>query len=640
MGSVTTSHFYFGVFMPTTSHIPFDLDPPEIDRLKKLNAAYRSGKPLVTDDVYDKYYFSAKEKYADHEFFTNVQPEAIAPQEEIQLPYVMGSLENFHLDDLHTWIAKNHCSFGYVLTWKLDGVSILAEYRDGVMAMASTRGDGKVGKNISDKALQFLPNKLLVDHKGRTIVRGEMLLNADPVSLGYKNRRNAVTGIISRDDGKHLQYIRVIFYEVLEYANEPTSDSHHSTQVDQLLLIGALGLECVEFELLIEMDADKIAPYIEQKIQNFDNTQYDIDGVVVVPNRYIREDVALPKGKIAYKAEGKAYETIVKSVDYETSRLGRVIPVVHYDPLDVGGVTMSKATAHNAGFILNKCIVPGTKIIVKRAQEVIPYIAGVIDVTANQTISIIDKCPSCGNSLVWDDNNVHLLCQNAECPPQVLKRLSHFFLSLGLEEFSEKSFSNLNVTSIEQVFKLNETDITKIEGWGETSASDFVKRISECKVTTPELFIKALGIPTIGKSIAKWLTSKYTFDQIRRLEVSDLLAIDGIGPGRANLIVDGMRSNSNLIDKLLTIMELKVPKDGPLKGKTICITGALSRPRKFWEKTIEENDGTSSSSVKSVEGMILVCNEESTSGKYQKAKKLGIPILSEEQLVELITRTN
>jgi len=616
-----------------------------IKKLKEYNELYRNGIPEISDEAYDHMYRELKKYYPEDPFFDTVQGLTDSFNQKTKLDYVMGSLRNYHCypdktiegykkaDDIETFLHKYNDGSGWVVMDKIDGLSVMVTWENGSILKAELRGeDGVIGCDVTDKVRIILKNIKIAPEYEKLVLRGEIVLGIDdPTIIGYKNRRNGAVGILKRENLKHVEHLSIYFYEIVDVDTDLLAIA--LTVSESLSLIQNLGLNAVSNTYLNNDTFANISSFIKSNMDKygFHGPHYDIDGRVICSNDYFREDVKLPNGKVAIKPESLLMETVVRKIEYNTSRNGYAVPRVEYDPVEYNGATLSSATAFNCGFVTKNQLGIGSKILVSRAQEVVPKIEAVIE--SNGYRELI-SCQSCGNELVWDVTNVHKVCINLNCPAQVLKNITHYFITLGLEEFGETQISKLNVDSIFDIYELTVSDILKIDGFGDKSANDLVRRIQETKNTKPAKLLQALGIPLLGKTLSKLLVQNFSWDQIinASFTVDELTRLDGIGEVKAISAIRGLKRNSHILTELFEIgVSVNDDSSGALTGKVFCITGKLSEPRKHIEKIIEDYGGEISS-IKSVNGMTLVCNEKSSSSKYKKAEKMGIPIITEEQL--------
>ncbi len=603
-----------------------DLD--ELERqLEQCLEAYELGQPLISDEEYDHYKRILQKLRPNSKFLDKIGNK---PKRNIEtLPYVLGSLSNKFEDDIQNWLDKYDNGSGFVLTHKLDGVAIECEYTDGKLTGAWLRGDHYKGENITAKALKFVPNSIRSNDK--IYLKGEILLNCEPQAIGYKTKRNAAAGIINRDDYDKLKYLYVLFHT---WAN-PTQSREQKRLIFIQNLFGELCNTTVPYDYVTTKEE-----VIETAKELFEEeTEYDKDGIVITVDNSEVENVKLPEKKIAFKFNKMSVEAEVVSVEWSTSRTGKIIPVVIVKPVVLGGATIQRATGFHAKFIYDNMIGPGAIIKLVRSGDVIPYIDKVIK--QSDQCDMIESCPACGQEdLLTDDT--HLYCSNLNCPAQTQKRIAYFFEKLGLENFGEKMISSLNCENIIDVYNLKKEDILKIDGWAETSATDFLNRVEQTKKARPEKVLAALGIENLGITTSKLILEHFTPQEIieslddekkLRETVNKLLQISGLGPKKITTIIKGLKENKELLHKLMEIGVSFIPTSGPLSGLSFCITGSLSKPRKAYEQIIEKFGG-SNTSINSCN--YLICNTPSDSAKFRKAVEKGVKIITEQELIDLI----
>ena len=610
--------------------------PKHLEELmEQWNDAYHNGQPIVEDTVFDHYKGVLRKEFPSSSFLKTVG--APPKRNKEILPYLMGSLANKTMENIDSWLERKK-SKNYVLSHKLDGIGIEIEYIDGILKNAWLRGDGTIGENITKKAEVFCPTHLISNtisadfinsfvSKNITVV-GEILLNCEPETLGYKNKRNSVSGIVHRDDTKHLQHLYVVIHGLKNPDPLKLISKNEGFRFD--VIYSLFPSNTVRYKIVKSEDVISEAQKMIEE-----TTQYDKDGIVICVEECEVEHVKLPENKIALKFQQQVAETEVLKVEWNVSRTGKLIPLVYVSPVEVGGITIGKATGFNAKFILDSDIDIGTKIKIIRSGDVIPYIDSVI--SGHGMLKFPQKCPCCDSLLVSE--GVHLVCKNMNCPDQIRKTIAYFFMKMGLEFFSEKMISSLNCKTIFDIFELKENDIQKIEGWGETSSKDFIRRIEEIKLSSPEKILSSLGIPHLGTTTCKAILPVISFnDLIEGIQTNPeqintkILSIKGFAKKKADSIVNGLIENMSLLERLKEVGVRYVLATGTLTGKKFCITGSLSKPRKEVEKMITDLGGDNVSITKCD---YLICNESSNSAKYKQAAEKGIRIITEDKFIEM-----
>ena len=617
-------------------YTPDQLDDLE-NHLEQWLTAYEIGNPEIEDNQYDHYKRLLQKLRPDSKFLSKIGNK---PKRNVEtLPYILGSLTNYFENDIQTWLDKHDNGSGFVLSHKLDGVAIEVEYTDGKLTGAWLRGNHIEGENITHKALKFIQNE--IDHQGhkKLYFKGEALLNCEPDTIGYKTKRNSVAGILNRDDFDKLKYLYFIVHTFVPdvfksdgYVAYETLRLHFARQAFGILNNNVINFSHVDSK---EMVISAATEMIQEE------TQYDKDGIVIAVNNSEVENIKLPEKKIAFKFNKMSAEAEVETVEWETSRTGRIIPVVKFKPIELGGATIQRATGFHAKFIYDNQIGPGAIVKIVRSGDVIPYIDDVIK--KSDVVGELIICPSCGyHPLSTDDTQTHIYCTNPNCPTQVQKKIAYFFEKLGLENFSEKMISTLGCINVMDIYNLKKEDIIKIEGWAETSADDFIKRIEQTKKAKPERILAALGVDNLGTTTAKLVLENFSISDILntldnpdalRQMVFKLIQVKGLGSKKVASIVKGLKENKTLLENFIALAGEVTENIGPLSGKSFCITGSLSKPRKAYEQVIEKFGG-SNTSISSCD--YLICNTPSDSNKFKKAIENGVKIINEQELIELI----
>lgn len=344
-----------------------------IRQLKDYDDQYYTGTSPISDLEYDRIKEAARDLYPNHPYFQSIG--AKIKGEKVKLPYVLGSLNKVKLDSIEAWVEQ--APGDIIATDKIDGVSLFVRYKGGEVVSAATRGDGHFGQDVTEKAKIFCPK---IDFQGTLDLRAEAVLSGDPKEVGllirgkaYKTKRNAAAGILNREDIKGSDWISVYFYELI---NDSGFHFRLNSENERLTFIGldlklpmprvrVLKVDTINF--LLDMNSTR------------DQMPYETDGLVLTCNSSVRENVALPKHKVAFKINDEAKRVTVTDVEWNVGRTGRVVPVVIIEPTEIGGVTISRATGFNAKFILEKKICKGKNIGILRSGDVIPYIIEVYD---------------------------------------------------------------------------------------------------------------------------------------------------------------------------------------------------------------------------------------------------------------------
>lgn len=603
--------------------------PNIIELLKEYDRKYYDGEPEISDLEYDLLRKDAQEQNPEDPYFSQVG----APIEngKVHLPYILGSLNKVRMENLFDWLRGTGIEF--LVSDKIDGVSIYVEYKNGDVVFASTRGDGFYGKDITDKAKIFCPH---ISKDGRWCFRGEAILDCDPKPLGYKTKRNGCAGILNRDDRKHSNFIKPYFYEIIDC---PESYTDMDTEIGrmswlerifpyvphcQLLSLGAYNKEVVEEWILEILRISK-------------TRKYDTDGLVITLNDSERENVPYPEKKVAFKVNEEAVEAEVESVEWNTTRTGRVVPVVLIKPIEVQGVTITRATGFNYKFITDNRIMPGTKIMLVRSGDVIPYIVEVKREGVTHAVPEDMRCPSCGEPLI--KKGVDLLCRNQFCGKQLYIRQAYWLRTLGAENITETTLEKIEAPSIPHLYMLDEFDIMELEGFGKKRASQIVYEIQKTLRTDDATFLTAIGIPGVAKETAKSLIREFgSAPAVFQATRTQLEEAEGVGNVTARTIAE-WQARCLILHQSMKRMGLVLKKritESPISGKLFSMTGKLPMKRDLIVRLIESKGGHWKNSVTKKTDFLITDNPQSTSGKAKNAHKYGTRIISYKEFMEMI----
>ena len=578
------------------------------------------GMTLITDTEYDELKTKAKELYG-YDMFNTIGAPINGNSNKVTLPYIMGSLDKLKQDTVEKWLNKNK---DIVISDKLDGASVIVTWKNGEVVFAATRGDGEIGQDITDKAKVFCPS---IPVKETVTLRGEVLLTGDSyISLGFKNKRNGVVGIINNDTPSldSLKMIHPRFYEYIDGPVDIHNEFERMNYISKLLL-----LDTPNYELISNADVDYLTALL---FSNKAKSDYEIDGLVLTVNDSKRENVLLPKNKVSFKVNEDAVKVKVTGIEWNTTRMGRIVPVVLVEATDINGSTIRRATGFNAKFINDNQIDTGAVIGLVKSGEIIPYIT---EVFTKSYIDVNDLvCPSCGGILQW--KGVDLVCNNINCNKVKIKSIEHFFKTMGSEYMSAKTIEKLNVSSIEDMYELNELDVTCLDGFGIKRAEQIVYEIQKTLKSEPDRLLSAFGIDGIGKRMSKEILTQFTLDEIfDRIDTDKLSTV--LGPKTMVKFLD----NINNFKQLYTFLKdkgLEFKINGGVKmldGKKLALTGKAPVKRDLIIALIEKNGGSVATMSKTTD-YLATSDVDSVSGKTKKAQEYGTKIISYEELYDLM----
>lgn len=638
-----------------------------IKEIEKHNYNYYVlDNPTISDGEYDKLYYALVDLEKEHDFVLPYSPTQrvgdgvlegfTKKKHEVNL-YSLNKVRDF--DDLESWVAdmkRLADDTDFSVEYKFDGLQLVVEYDGGLFVSATTRGNGTIGEDVSAQVKTIKTVPLKIDFKGRLIVQGEgMMTNKSfeeynkKAEEKLKNPRNAVAGAIRNLDPKetakrNLDYFcySVLLCEGKEFSSQKEVNEFLKEQGFQT---GSYFKICKNTQEIIE------------KINEIDEIKSKldilIDGMVIkINNIDKREDIGFtakfPRWAIAYKFEAQEVSTILKNVVWQVGRSGRVTPIAELEPVELAGATVSRATLNNFDDIKKKGVFENSRVFVRRSNEVIPEIMGLAEKFENSIQITQPKfCPSCGEQLV--QKGPLLFCENhLGCKEQVVDKLSHFASrdAFNIEGFSNKTassiYDNLGVRKLSDIFKLTKEDLLKLDKFKDKKAENIVKSIEKSKNIDLFRFLYALGIAEVGVKTAKELARHFgSLNALMNASEEEIVCVEDIGEIIAKNIFEFFKEEYNLneiqslFDCGVQIKENEIKKNlnSNFAGKTIVITGTLSRPRKEIEDMIESMGGKTSGSVSSKTNYVLA--GESAGSKLDKAKSLGIEVISEEKFIEM-----
>jgi DNA ligase (NAD+) len=562
-------------------------------------------------------------------------------------------------------------SLEYVAEPKLDGLSVEVIYENGVLAQGSTRGDGINGEDVTEniKTIRSIPLRLREKETpapARLAVRGEVIMNIEDFEKLNKqliergeqplaNPRNAAAGSLRRLNPKETaeRPLDAFFYEILSIEGEEVK-----TQWDALQKIKAWGLK-VNPHVRKCKDIDEVIKYHAEMGEKRESLEYEIDGIVVKINNIDYQNklgvkARSPRWAVAYKFPPRLEKTQIMDIVVQVGRTGTLTPVALLRPVDVSGVTVSRATLHNQDYIDEMDVRIGDHVRIGRAGDVIPEVVEVIKeerTGKEKKFRIPNKCPVCGSKVVKD--GAYYRCTGGlTCIAQLKRSIQHFAskAAMDIEGLGGKIVDLLVdqnlVRKISDLYKLKKEDLTKLPRFAEKSAENLINAIEKSKEQPLPRFIYALGIPNVGEHIARILAEHFkSIENLKKAKREDLLSIYEVGPEIADSVVTFFSEKKNLeeLDRLAKsgikaiTKKMEERKPGILEGKTFVFTGELdSFTRSEAKRIVEELGGRAASSVSKKTDYVVVGRNPGS--KYEKAKKLGLKIISEEEFKKLIGR--
>lgn len=560
--------------------------------------------------------------------------------------------------------------YRYVCELKVDGVAVSLVYRDAMLLRGATRGDGTQGDDITQnlKTIRSIPLRLMGKKKGLNEfeVRGEVFMkrddfrrmNAERELAGEKlfiNPRNSAAGTLKLQDPKVVASRPLNFVSYYLRAASGTLASHS----DNLTILRDLGFP-VSDQTRICKNVEAVVEYWKEWETRRDSLPYDIDGVVVKVDALRQQEqlgtiAKSPRWAIAFKFAARQATTTLKSITLQVGRVGTITPVAELEPVFVGGSTVSRATLHNEDYIKELDIRPGDTVVVEKGGDVIPKVSSVLKErrkSGTKPFTMPAQCPECGSKISRPEGEASTYCENSECPAQLRGRIEHFAHrgAMDIEGLGEAVVDQLvtlgfvqNYADLYELHRRQES-LVKLDRWGEKSVENLLKAIETSKDRPFSRLLFALGIRHVGTSVAQLIVDRFqSMEALRDATFEELQSVQGIGPRIAESISRFLedKHNRRIIDRLaksgLTLEEEKnrSARQTPFTGKTIVLTGTLAAYGREEAKALIEGLGGHVSSSVSSKTDYVVAGVEAGS-KLDKAKKLRIQILDEEEFIKLL----
>ena len=557
-------------------------------------------------------------------------------------------------EELKSWLQGKEG----ILSWKLDGLTVVLTYRDGKLAKAVTRGNGEVGEVVTNNAKTFKNLPLQIAFKGELILRGEAVItysdfekiNAriEDVDAKYKNPRNLCSGSVRQLNNQITAERNVQLY-AFSLVRAEGIDFENSRE-NQFRFLKEQGFSVVDY---LKVDPDTILEGIgafEEKIKSYDIPS---DGLVlsfedIAYGEALGRTAKFPRHSIAFKWQDEIRETTLREIEWSASRTGLINPVAIFEPVELEGTTVSRASVHNISIVRGLKLGLGDRITVYKANMIIPQIAE--NLTCSDTLEIPEYCPVCGGKTqIRSVGEVQsLYCTNESCEAKKIKAFTLFVSrdAMNIEGLSEMTLEKFLASGFlhdfADIYKLDryKEQIVEMEGFGEKSYQNLMASVEASRATTLPRVLYALGITGIGVATAKVLSRyfEYSLDKLMHADVEQLSEVEGIGEVLASAFVDYMRNPVNIahIERLMTEVKLEevaaAETDSPISGKSFCITGSLNyyANRNELKDIIEQKGGKVTGSVTAKTACLINNDITSNSSKNKKAKELNVPILTEE----------
>ena len=644
-----------------------------LQRMKELvekldqaaKAYYQEDREIMSNQEYDSLYDQLEQLEKETGTVLTNSPtvrvgyEAVNELPKEEHPSPMLSLDKTKdREVLRGFIGNHKC----LLSWKLDGLTIVLTYENGELVKAVTRGNGIVGEVITNNARVFKNIPLRIPYKGQLVLRGEAIITYSEFerineTLGdadakYKNPRNLCSGSVRQLNNEITAKRNVRFYAFALVSAQDVDFSNSREQ--QFIWLKKQGFEVVEYKVVTSESLDEAMDYFSKTIVNND---FPSDGLVVTYDdiaygESLGSTAKFPRNSFAFKWADEMRETRLVDMEWSPSRTGLINPVAIFEPVELEGTTVSRASVHNISIVKELQLGIGDTIKVYKANMIIPQIAE--NLTRSGNLVIPDKCPVCGQEArIRKENDVETLyCMNPDCVAKKIKSFSLFtsrdamnidgLSEATLEKFIAMGFIH-NFGDIFEIGKYKD-QIVEMEGFGQKSFDNLMVSLEKAKKTTLAKVIYSLGITGIGLANAKVICKYFDDDieKIRHADEEEISAIEGIGPVIAGSMADYFKSaeNNQKLDHLLSHLHLvheETSAEQVFAGKTFVITGSVEHfsNRSEAKEFIEARGGKVTGSVTKKTDYLINNDKTSASSKNKKAQELGIPILSEEDFLEL-----
>ena len=637
--------------------------------VEKLDQAaktyYQEDREIMSNQEYDSLYDQLEQLEKETGTVLTNSPtvrvgyEAVNELPKEEHPSPMLSLDKTKdREVLRGFIGNHKC----LLSWKLDGLTIVLTYENGELVKAVTRGNGIVGEVITNNARVFKNIPLRIPYKGQLVLRGEAIITYSEFerineTIGdadakYKNPRNLCSGSVRQLNNEITAKRNVRFYAFALVSAQDVDFSNSREQ--QFIWLKKQGFEVVEYKVVTSESLDEAMDYFSKAIVNND---FPSDGLVVTYDdiaygESLGSTAKFPRNSFAFKWADEMRETRLVDMEWSPSRTGLINPVAIFEPVELEGTTVSRASVHNISIVKELQLGIGDTIKVYKANMIIPQIAE--NLTRSGNLVIPDKCPVCGQEArIRKENDVETLyCMNPDCVAKKIKSFSLFtsrdamnidgLSEATLEKFSAMGFSH-HCGDIFEIGKYKD-QIVEMEGFGQKSFDNLMVSLEKAKKTTLAKVIYSLGITGIGLANAKVICKYFDDDieKIRHADEEEISAIEGIGPVIAGSMADYFKSaeNNQKLDHLLSHLHLvheETSAEQVFAGKTFVITGSVEHfsNRSEAKEFIEARGGKVTGSVTKKTDYLINNDKTSASSKNKKAQELGIPILSEEDFLEL-----
>lgn len=638
-----------------------------IDILNRASAVYYQGKDeIMSNFEYDKLYDELVSLEKENGLVLAGSPtqkvgyEILSELPKQTHPSPMLSLDKTkQVNELESWLGDKEG----LLSWKMDGLTVVLTYENGQLLNAVTRGNGVVGEVITNNAKVFKKLPISIPFKGHMVLRGEAVITYSEfekinASLSeeeqYKNPRNLCSGSVRQLNNEITAKRNVELYAFTLVEAEGVD--FENSQKNKMEFMRKQGFQVVEYKLVTRENIAETVEWFSDKVKTND---FPSDGLVLLYDDIEYGDslgstAKFPRNAIAFKWADEVAKTKLLEMEWSASRTGLINPVAIFEPVELEGTTVSRASVHNISIVRELKLGIGDEIEVYKANMIIPQIAK--NLTESDSLAIPDKCPVCGEkTVIHKENDVEVLfCENPDCLAKKIKSISLFVSrdAMNIDGMSEATIEKFIARGflheLADLFKLEryKDEIILMEGFGEKSYEKLIKAADAAKVTTTAKFIYSLGISGIGLSNAKMICKALDndFDKIRKVSREELIEIDGVGEVLADSFVRFFEkeNNNHVVDDLLKIIKIEDSESSvqnDMEGMNFVITGSVNHfsNRGAVKELVESRGGKVTGSVTSKTKYLINNDSTSNSSKNKKAKELGVQIITEDEFIDMFS---
>ena len=639
------------------------------DLLNKASKAYYAdAEEIMSNFEYDKLYDElVKLEEETGTVFANSPTQNVGYEVVSELPKerhaepMLSLGKTKEVGELIDWIGDKEG----LLSWKMDGLTIVLTYEDGKLAKAVTRGNGEIGEVVTANAKTFVNIPGNISYKGRLIIRGEAVIKysdfekinseIENIDAKYKNPRNLCSGSVRQLSSEITAKRNVHFFAftMIDPDDADLEAKLGDNVSSRYRFLESLGFEVVEYK---KVDKDNLADTIRYFSEHITSNDFPSDGLVLTYEsisygRSLGRTAKFPRHSIAFKWQDEEAETTLLDVEWSASRTGLINPIAVFEPVELEGTTVSRASVHNISIVKELMLGIGDKIKVYKANMIIPQISE--NLTKSGDLEIPEFCPVCGaETIIREDNSSRTLyCTNSECPAKHIKAFTHFVSrnAMNIEGISEatlEKFINIGILkALPDIYHLKDhAELIKgLEGFGTKSYDNLIASIESSRNASAGSFLYALGISNVGLSTARLICKNYGDDmeKIIAADEEELCEIDTVGSVIADSFCAYFKDENNLAMVRALLEELNIIKnentaEQDLEGITFVVTGSLNHydNRDALKEEIEKRGGKVSGSVSAKTGYLINNDITSNSSKNKKAKSLGIPIITEDEFIE------